>query len=374
MRNTWIGAIVPRAFGATVPRAVGATVTPAVRAIAPSAVGMTAIRIVGAIALCAVGAIVALAQPAVAADAKHYSLGYDQPHTTGYGIGADLFAAKLAELSGGTMVIDQFPGAQLGQEPQMLQKIRTGDIDFIFSASANAATISPQSGVMSIHYLFRSEDHLVRAVADPRLVGAVRDMFADTVKDAHLLTVLTLGLRNLYGKKEIHSIDDVKNLKIRVQATPTEDAMFPAYGAQTVHMPFGSVYTSLQTGVVDMAENGINVYDTNKHYEVAPIMSLTGHEANINLLWISGKLWDSLTAEQKGWVDGAATEVATKEPALAVALEAKSRAKLEKLGVKFVPDVDKSGFIKVAQPLQDKIAADLGPHAVTILGICRSIQ
>ena len=58
---------------------------------------------------------------------------------------------------------------------------------------------------------------------------------------------------------------------MRVQATPTEDTLFPAYGAQTVHMPFGSVYTSLQTGVVDFAENGVNVYDSNKHYEVAPV-------------------------------------------------------------------------------------------------------
>jgi tripartite ATP-independent transporter DctP family solute receptor len=312
--------------------------------------------------------------PALAADVKHYSLGYDQPRTTGYGIGADLFAAKLSEVSNGTMLIDQFPGAQLGQEPQMLQKIRTGDIDFIFSASANAATISPQSGVLSIHYLFRSEDHLVRAIADPRLAAALRDLFSETVKDAHFLVPLTLGLRNLYGKKEIHSIADVKNLKIRVQATPTEDAMFPAYGAQTVHMPFGSVYTSLQTGVVDMAENGVNVYDTNKHYEVAPVMSLTGHEANANLLWASGKLWDSLTAEQKGWVEAAANEVATKEPALAIGLEHKSQAKLEKLGVKFVTGVDKSGFIAAATPLQDKIASDLGPHATKILEICRSIQ
>jgi tripartite ATP-independent transporter DctP family solute receptor len=323
----------------------------------------------------AIGALLALTVgTANAADPKHYSFGYDQPHTTGYGIGADIFASKLAELSKGTMLIDQFPGAQLGQEPQMLQKIRTGDIDFIFSASANAATLSPQSGVLSIHFLFRSEDHLVRAVATPALVNAVREMFADTVKDAHVLTLITIGLRNLYGKKEIHNINDIKGLKIRVQATPTEDAMFPAYGAQTVHMPFGSVYTSLQTGVIDMAENGVNVYESNKHYEVAPIMSMTEHEANCNLLWISDKLWSSLTDEQKGWVQAAANEVAAKEPALAIELEHKSRAKLEKMGVKFVADVDKSGFIKAAEPLQDKIAADLGPHAVEILRISRSIQ
>ncbi len=315
----------------------------------------------------------AIASRGARAEAKHYSFGYDQPHTTAYGVGADLFAARLGELSKGTMVIDQFPGAQLGQEPQMLQKIRTGDIDFIFSASANAATLSPQSGVLSIHFLFKSEAHLVRAVATPALVEAIRAMFGETVKDAHCLTLLTIGLRNLYGKKEIHRIDDIKNLKIRVQATPTEDTMFPAYGAQIVHMPFGSVYTSLQTGVVDMAENGVNVYDSNKHYEVAPIMSMTEHEANCNLLWCSDKAWQSFSEEQRGWVTTAAAEVNTKVPAAAIDLEHKSRAKLEKIGVKFVDGVDKSGFIKAAEPLQDKIAADLGQHATKILSICRSV-
>ena len=311
---------------------------------------------------------------ALAADAKHYSFGYDQPHTTAYGVAADLFDAKLREVSGNTMTIDQFPGGQLGQEPQMLQKVRTGDIDFMISSTANAATVSPQSGVLSIHYIFRSEEHLVRAIADPRLVAAVRDMFAETVKDAHVLTLATMGLRNIYSKKEVHSIADLKNAKVRVQATPTEDAMFPAYGAQTIHMPFGSVYTSLQTGVVDMAENGINVFDSNKHYEVAPVMSLTEHEANNNVVWISDKLWQTLSADQKKWVQAAADEIALKEPAAAVGLEHKSLAKLEKLGVKFVKDVDKAGFIAAATPLQDKIAAGLGASATKILEICRSIK
>ena len=98
-----------------------------------------------------------------------------------------------------------------------------------------------------------------------------------------MLTVITLGLRDFYCKQEIHKVADMKGKKIRVQATPTEDTLFPAYGAQVVHMPFGDVYTSLQTGVVDVAENGVNVYLSNKHYEVAPIMSFTEHEANNNL-------------------------------------------------------------------------------------------
>lgn len=318
--------------------------------------------------------IAMLAHGALAADARHFSFGYDQPHTTGYGIAGDIFASKIAELSKGTMAIDQFPGAQLGQEPQMLQKIRTGDIDFIISSTANASTVQPESGVMSIHFVFRSEEHLAKAIADPTFVAAVKEMFNSKVKGARVLAVCTLGLRDFYGKKEVHSVADIKGAKVRVQATATEDALFPAYGAQTVHMPFGDVYTSLQTGVVDFAENGINVYLSNKHYEVAPIMSLTEHEANNSVIWVSDKVWNSLNDQQKGWVQAAADEVGKTQPAKAMALDHESLAKLEKMGVKFVKNVDKSGFIKIAQPLQDQIAEQLGPNAVKILKIAREIK
>src|SRR5437763_1733399 len=223
-----------------------------------------------------------LAAGGAGAQGKHYKLAYDQPVSTGYGIAANIFADKPKELSKDTMLSDQYPGAQRGQEPQVRQLVK---------------------------------------------------------------------------------IDDIKGMKVRVQATPTEDTMFPAYGAQIVHMPFGNVYTSLQTGVVDAAENGVNVYLVNKHYEVAPIMSMTQHEANNNLLWISDKLWSSLTAEQKGWVVAAADEVGKVEPGKALELETQSATKLKGMGVKIVDGVDKSGFFKVASPYLEKMAKDLGPHA-----------
>ena len=320
-----------------------------------------------------VGASVGGAAPAVA-QVKHYSFGYDQLKSTGFGVAGDLFADSLAKSSKGTMLIDQFPGAQLGQEPQALQKIRTGDIDFLITSTANAATLAPESGVMSLHYLFKSEQHLTKSLADPAVITAMKAMFDEKVTGVHMLGLATLGLRYLYGKKEIHRIDDLKGLKVRVQATATEDAIFPAYGAQTVHMPFGSVYTSLQTGVVDMAENGINVYQANKHYETAPVMSLTAHEANNSVLWVSDKVWSGLTDEQKKWVTDAADVVSKQQPAKALALEHDSQAKLTKLGVKFVTDVDTSGFIKVATPFQDSQAASLGPNAVKILELVRADQ
>ncbi|MBV8840527.1 MAG: TRAP transporter substrate-binding protein, partial [Alphaproteobacteria bacterium] len=188
-----------------------------------------------------------------------------------------------------------------------------------------------------------------------------------------VIALSTLGLRNMYSKREIKNIDAIKGLKVRVQATPTEDTMFPAYGAQTVHMPFGSVYTSLQTGVVDVAENGVNVYLANKHYEVAPILSMTEHEANNSFTWVSDKLWNSLSAEQQKWVQIAADEVNKNQPAKAIALEHESAAKLKSIGVKIVNDVDKSGFQKVADPYLDKMSAELGPHAVKITNLIRGI-
>ena len=209
----------------------------------------------------------------------------------------------------------------------MLQKIRTGDIDFMISSTANAATaVAAIRRDVDALICSAREDHLINAPRRPaRGRRRCAAMFDDTVKGAPCAGAGTLGLRNLYGKKEIHNVDDIKGLKVRVQATPTEDTMFPAYGAQTVHMPFGSVYTSLQTGVVDMAENGINVYLANKHYEVAPVMSLTEHEANNCVIWVSDKVWISLTAEQKGWVQAAADEVSRTQPRQGARAGARSR-------------------------------------------------
>jgi TRAP-type transport system periplasmic protein len=315
-----------------------------------------------------------LASGASAQGVKHFRFAYDQPRNTGYSIAGDLFSDKLKELSKGTMLVDQYPGAQLGQEPQLLQLVKAGDIDFAIVSSANTSTISPQAGVMSLHFLFRNEDHIVKALGDEKVFAAIRDMIDGTVQGIHAIGLGTQGFRYMYGKKEVHKLDDIKGAKIRVQATATEDTTFAAYGAQTVHMPFGSVYTSLQTGVVDFAENGMNVYLINKHYEVAPVISMTEHEANNAILWISDKLWQSLSADQKQWVQTAARDVSMQEPKRAFELEHAAAGKLEKMGVKIVTDVDKAGFQKVADPLLDKLAQDLGPHADKIKDLIRAIN
>jgi tripartite ATP-independent transporter DctP family solute receptor len=321
-----------------------------------------------------VAATAMFAASANAQDVKHFRFAYDQPRNTGYSVAGDLFADKLKELSKGTMIVDQYPGAQLGQEPQLLQLVKSGDIEFAIISSANTATISPQAGVMSLHFLFRNEAHLLKSLADPKVVDAIKAMIDETAQGLHVIGVGSQGVRHIYSKREIHNVGDMKGLKIRVQATATEDATFPAYGAQTVHMPFGSVYTSLQTGVVDAAENSINVYLVNKHYEVAPVLSITEHEANNALLFVSDKLWQSLSAEQKQWVQTAANEVSSKEPAKAFDLERTALTKLKSIGVKVVEDVDKKSFTAITDPLLDKQAKELGPHAEKIKSLIRAIN
>src|SRR6202023_1938612 len=101
------------------------------------------------------------------------------------------------------MLVDQYPGAQLGQESQILQLVRSGDIDFAIVSSANSATISPQAGVMSLHFLFRGEDHMVKSLGDQKVFEAIRDMIDDTVQGIHVIGLGTQGLRHLYGKKDI---------------------------------------------------------------------------------------------------------------------------------------------------------------------------
>jgi TRAP-type C4-dicarboxylate transport system substrate-binding protein len=302
------------------------------------------------------GAVLAVSSSAALAQNRTFSFAYDQPHNSGYGIAADLFSNKLKELSKGTLLINQYPGAQLGTEAQALQKVQTGDIDFTIVATANASTAQPESGVFSLHFIFRDEAHTIKTLADPKVIAAMKELYAAKMTGAHMIALGSQGM------------------KMRVQATVTEDTLFPAYGAQVVHMPFGEVYTALQTGVVDMAENGINNYLVNKHYEPAPVLSITEHEANNAAMFVSDKVWKSLTDEQKKWVQEAADQVSQHEPAAAFELEHEALAKLQKMGVKVVKDVDKSGFMAISKPIQDKLANQLGPHAVKVLQLVRSVQ
>jgi TRAP-type transport system periplasmic protein len=319
-------------------------------------------------------ALTALPRPAWAADSRTFTFGYDQPRDTAYGFFADTFSKKLAEISNGTLAVRQFPSAALGQEPEMAQKIRAGDIDFALNATANTSTVVPQAGVFSLHYIFRDEGHLARAMNDRGINETFKKMIAENTTGARSLGLMTLGFRNMYSKLTVSSAADIVGKKVRVQATKTEDAFFTAYKAVPIHMPFGQVYTSLQTGLVDIAENGFDIVLKNKHYEAAPVVSRTEHEANCNQLWMSQKTWDSLTEQQRGWVVEAAEHTRPLTIKKALELDAAAAQSLQKLGVKVHTQVDKQSFLTLAKPLQDPQASELGPYAVQLLTQIRAIS
>ncbi len=304
---------------------------------------------------------------------RTFTFGYDQPHDTGYGVFADTFDKKLQEVSGGRFKLSQFPAAALGQEPEMAQKVRTGDIDFSINSTANTAAVVPQAGVFSMHYIFRDNDHLKKSVNDKQMNEVFKQMIKAGTTGAFSLGLMSLGLRNMYSKSAVNSVNDLKGKKVRVQATKTEDSFFSGYGAVPVHMPFGQVYTSLQTGLVQVAENGNDIYLKNKHYEVAPVISATEHEANNSHVWMSQKTWDSLSSKEQGWVMQAGDYARPIMTDKSLEFDKAALDQLQKLGVKAVPKVDKAGFQAAAKPLQDQVAADLGTFATQLLQLVRKL-
>src|SRR5260370_32499564 len=125
----------------------------------------------------AVGVAAGTPRRARAQESKTVQFGYAQPRDTAYSNLADFFEKKLLELSGGSLKIRQFPSAALGQEPEMAQKVRAGDIDFAINATANTSTVVPQSGVFSLHFIFRDDAHLEKAMAD----RGINDVFRQTI-------------------------------------------------------------------------------------------------------------------------------------------------------------------------------------------------
>lgn len=296
-----------------------------------------------------------------------YVFAYEGPTGTAQEIAANIFGEGLEESSDGSMTIKQYPGAQLGGEPDLLEKVRSGDIDFIISSTANAAAIMEESGVFSLHYLAADGETAAKVFQDEAVNQAYQDLAAEKVKGAKPLTLFMLPLRNMYADFEIHSVDDIKGKKVRVQATATEDKIFAAYGAQSVHMAFPELYSALQTGVVDAAENAVTYYGLNKHYEVAPIMAITEHEMNGQVIWTSQKTWDAMSEDQREAVTAAAEKVRTEQPGQALELQAKLQEEYAGMGVKFIEDVDKKGFQDISIPLQDELAADISPEATDLL-------
>ncbi len=169
-------------------------------------------NIPGKIVAAAIAAVAMIfATGAGAQEVKHYRF-RPRPaaRNTGYSIAYDLFSARLKELSKGTMLIDQFPGAQLGQEPQTPATGQIGRYRFCDRFFGQYLDDLAASRRDVAAYLFRSEDQTIKALADPKVFEAIRGMIDDTAQGIHAIGSASQGFRHMYGKKEVHNVDDLK--------------------------------------------------------------------------------------------------------------------------------------------------------------------
>jgi TRAP-type transport system periplasmic protein len=311
--------------------------------------------------------------PAEPCQIKTYRFGYEGPPATNQRIAADIFQEALLEVSGGCILLQTYGSGQLGGEPALLEQLQAGTLEFVNSSTANAAILNPASGVFSLHYLFDGPEHQTRALQDPGVLDFYRNMMDnDRVK---VLTLYTLPLRHMYSKDTyVRSPADLAGKTVRVQATQTEARFFGAYGAQTVNMAFGEIYSSMQTGVIDFAENAITYYGASKHFEVAPIMSATQHAGNTQVIWASRANWDRMTEQEREWFTEAAAIVNEKAVPSAFELERVRRDEYSQQGMIFFEDVDREAFKALAKPVFDEILPTLGPDAVRIVELIRALR
>ncbi len=207
-------------------------------------------------------------------------------------------AARMAEVadkeSGGKLKLQIFPSSQLGAQREMWQNVQAGVIGGIIDPTAVLTSFVPQFGVLDLPYLVQSADEAYKL-----LDSAVVDQEISSKAPPAGFRVVNYWeatFRNVYTRVPVNSVADLKGKKIRVIPNPTFIALFRGLGAAPTPMAFGELYTALQQGVVDGAENDSVTYFSTKHYEVAKNLAITNHLMLINTFVFSEKQWQRLPA------------------------------------------------------------------------------
>ena len=243
------------------------------------------------------------------------------------------FADLVKERSKGDVEISIFPNGVLGGERETLEQVQNGAVDMTKASASPLETFSPDFKVFNLPFVFRDKDHFFKV-----LEGSVGETILASSKKAGFigLAYYDSGARSFYSKKAINTPDDLKGVKIRVQQSPTTIKMIQTLGATPTPMPYGEVYSALQMGVVDGAENNVTALTNGRHGEVAKFYSMTEHQMVPDVLIISAARWDSLKKPQQDIIKQAAMDSYKLQKQLWADFEKTEAAKAEKLGVKFV--------------------------------------
>ncbi|NVK34524.1 MAG: TRAP transporter substrate-binding protein [Rhodobacteraceae bacterium] len=260
--------------------------------------------------------------------------------------------AELEKATNGKYCIEVFHSAQLGQEKDTIEQTQFGVIDLNRVSLGPFNNIIEETKIPSLPYIFRSVEHMHKVMDGP--VGEeILDAFAD--HDLIGLGFYDGGSRSFYNsQKPINSMADLDGLKFRVMQSDLFVDMVAALGANATPMPYGEVYSSIQTGVIDGAENNWPSFESSGHYEVAGYYTLDQHLIVPEVLVMSKTTWDKLSADEQAAVRAAAKSSVPVMRELWAEREKASEAKVREAGVKIVSDIDKTPFIEAMKPVYEK--------------------
>lgn len=289
-----------------------------------------------------------------AASACDMTLRSSDTHPDGYPTveAVKAMAKEVKAKTDGRICIEVYPSAQLGEEKDTIEQTQLGVIDMVRASFGTFNDIVPETQLFSLPYLFRSVEHQHHVLDGP--IGAEVGKAFES-HDLVQLANYDSGSRSFYNSKHpIKSIADLQGMKFRVMQNDVFVDMMKALGANATPMPYGEVYSAIQTGVIDGAENNWPSYDSSGHYEVAKYYTLDQHLMVPELVAMSKMTWDKLSPEDQAVIKAAAKNSEALERKLWAEQEKKSEEKVVAAGVEVVSDIDKQPFIDAMKPVYDK--------------------
>jgi len=284
----------------------------------------------------AILALAALSSCGEVSKTKSLKLAHGLENTHPVHKGMEFMAERLAEKSGGRMRIDLYPSGQLGTERQCLELLQIGSLAMTKVSAAVMENFAPNIQVLSLPYIFRDKEHGFKA-----LDGEVGKKLLLQGEKYWLrgLTYFDAGQRSFYSKKPIRNPDDLKGMKIRVQESVTAMNLMRALGGAATPISWGELYTALQQGVVDGAENNPPSFYLSHHYEVCKYYSLNEHTSVPDILIIGAVAWSRLDAQEQQWLQEAAYEATIHQRKLWAEAEKHALEEVQKAGVEIIyPD------------------------------------
>ena len=288
-------------------------------------------------------------------DFKLIKMGHAQVPTHPVHDAMVFLAKRVEEKSNGKLRMKVFPNQQLGSERELLELLQIGSLGMTKVSAAALEGFAPTMSVFGLPYLFRDDAHQRKVLQGP--IG--KQLLLDGEKYwLRGLTYYDAGKRSFYTKdKSVTTPADLEGKKVRVMESVTASNMVKAMGGSPTPVSYGELYTALQQGIVDAAENNPPSLYTSKHYEVCKFYSLDEHAALPDVVIVSTKVWESLSPQEQQWLQEAADESAIFQTELWAASTAESMRELEKAGVT-ISYPDKAPFREAVKGIYDQLKVD----------------